>query len=104
MNKREEARREQEPRRHEGREHNESERPPKQHGTGYGRERAVYEAWLARKWQGSVPPTAEAYARALALWRQLPGAVITEPTDLGKLPANHTAPTPADPTPRKERL
>ncbi|MFZ0273701.1 MAG: hypothetical protein WB524_01580 [Acidobacteriaceae bacterium] len=70
----------------------------------------MYEAYLSRKWQGSVPPTAEAYARALALWRQLPGAVITEPTDLGKITKpnpthpGHTTPTSADKTPGKERL
>jgi hypothetical protein len=97
MSKREESRRDRESSPPEGRERDESDRRPKQRGTGYGTERAVYLKYLARKWQGSVPPTAQAYARALQLWRQLPGAVITEPTDLGTLPK---APPPSpEPTP-----
>ncbi len=56
------------------------------HGTGYGTERSAYLDYLARKWQGSGPPTPQAYARAIRLWRQLPGAVMTAPTDLGTLP------------------
>jgi hypothetical protein len=35
------------------------------------------------RWLGSAPPTAEAYARALAQWRQLPGAIGATATDLG---------------------
>jgi len=35
------------------------------------------------RWLGSAPPTAEAYARALAQWRQLPGAIGVAATDLG---------------------
>lgn len=80
MNKREESRRERETRRHEGRDRDEQR--PRQHGTGYGRERAVYLEYIARKWQGSEPPTAEGYARALELWRRLPGATVTAATDL----------------------
>jgi hypothetical protein len=103
MSKREESRRDREPFHPEGRERDESERRPKQRGTGYGTERAVYLKYLARKWQGSVPPSARAYALANRLWRQLPGAVITEPTDLGTIPKS-AAPhpdqtlTPADQT------
>jgi hypothetical protein len=106
MSKREESRRDREPSEREGRERDESERRPKQRGTGYGTERAAYLKYLARKWQGSVPPSAQAYALANRLWRQLPGAVITEPTDLGTLPepaaanphgTHATADTPADP-------
>jgi hypothetical protein len=67
----------------------ERERPPRQHGTGYGREKAVYEEYLARRWQGSDPPTPQAYARALRQWRQLPGAVGTAATDLGAIPESH---------------
>lgn len=64
--------------------HKERHREP--HGTGYGTERSVYLDYLARKWQGSSPPTPQAYARAIQLWRQLPGAIMTAPTDLGKRP------------------
>ena len=91
MSKREESRRDREPSEREGRERDESERRPKQRGTGYGTERAAYLKYLARKWQGSVPPSAQAYALANRLWRQLPGAVITEPTDLGTLPERAAA-------------
>jgi hypothetical protein len=98
MNKREESRRDREPSHPEGRERDESERRPKQRGTGYGTERAVYLKYIARKWQGSVPPSAQAYALANRLWRQLPGAVITEPTDLGAIPKS--APQNPDQTPR----
>jgi hypothetical protein len=48
-----------------------------------GRDREVILAIVARKWLGSAPATAEAYARALAQWRQLPGAITTAATDLG---------------------
>jgi hypothetical protein len=96
MKKREESRRGREPSRPEGRERDESERRPKQRGTGYGTERAVYLKYLARKWQGSVPPSAQAYALALRQWRQLPGAVITEPTDLGTI-AKPSTPNPGQP-------
>ena len=60
---------------------------------GHGRERAVFLDYIARRWQGSAPPTAEAYARALRQWRQLPGSVITAPNDLAEIPK----PTSGDP-------
>lgn len=50
---------------------------------GRGRERQAFLDYLAKKWIGSPPPTAEAYARAESQWRQLPGAVVTLPTDVG---------------------
>lgn len=56
-------------------------------GRGYGLERSGYLEVLARKWRGSEPPTPQAYARAVKQWRQLPGAVVTAPADLGTLPA-----------------
>lgn len=43
------------------------------------------------RWVGSAPPTAQAFARALAQWQRLPGAVGTAATDLG----NAAAPPPA---------
>jgi hypothetical protein len=48
-----------------------------------GRDREVHLAIIAARWVGSIPPTAQAYARALAQWRQLPGALVTAATDLG---------------------
>ena len=53
---------------------------------GRGREREVFLDYVTRRWEGSPPPSAEAYAQAERLWRQLPGAVITLPTDLGGPP------------------
>jgi hypothetical protein len=35
---------------------------------------------LQRRWEGSPPPTAERYARALQQWRALPGAVVSPGT------------------------
>lgn len=55
-------------------------------GTGYGTEQAVYREYLARRWDGSDPPTPQAYSRAAKLWRQLPGAIVTTAADLGSLP------------------
>jgi hypothetical protein len=53
------------------------------HVSRQGRDRAVHLAIVAARWEGSVPPTAQAYSRALAQWRQLPGAIVTAATDLG---------------------
>jgi hypothetical protein len=53
---------------------------------GRGREREIFLDYVTRRWDGSPPPSAEAYAQAERLWRQLPGAVITLPTDLGGPP------------------
>jgi len=64
-----------------GREHHQGP-----HGTGYGTERSVYEEYLARKWEGSEPPSPQAYARAIRLWRQLPGSIMSAPADLGTVP------------------
>jgi hypothetical protein len=68
------------------REDSEERHREKPHGTGHGTERSVYLEHLARKWEGSAPPTPQAYARAIQLWRQLPGSVMAAPTDLGSLP------------------
>jgi len=67
--------------RNEGGEDPRSRRRERPHGRG--REREVFQEYVTRRWAGSPPPTAEAYARAERQWRQLPGAVITLPTDLG---------------------
>lgn len=63
----------------------EDERREHAHGTGYGREQIVYLEYMARRWQGSEPPTPQAYSRALKQLRQLPGSVVTAATDLGTL-------------------
>ena len=79
--KRERERREHRGKRHE-REREESGDDPKRHAS-----------IIARRWEGSNPPTAQAYKRALDAWRKLPGAVVTPPTDLGDVPAG---PSPED--------
>jgi hypothetical protein len=48
-----------------------------------GRDFPVISKIRGDRWLGSTPPTAEAYARALGQWRQLPGAIGTTATDLG---------------------
>jgi hypothetical protein len=70
----------------------EYERREHAHGTGYGREQIVYLEQMARRWQGSEPPSPQAYFRALKQLRQLPGSVVTAATDLGTLPP---APVPS---------
>jgi ABC-type Zn2+ transport system substrate-binding protein/surface adhesin len=39
-------------------------------------------AIIARRWEGSPPPTAERYAHALKQWHALPGAVVWPATDV----------------------
>lgn len=56
-----------------------------------GTERRVHREIVLRWWEGSVPPTAQAYARALKQWRQLPGSIVTAPADLGTLPESPPA-------------
>jgi hypothetical protein len=72
---------------HEGREHKKEEHEhPEGEGRGFGLEQVSYRHILARRWKGSTPPTPQSYARAIKQWRQLPGAVVTTPADLGTLP------------------
>ena len=59
--------------------------PDHPHVSREGRDRAMQLALVAARWEGSAPPTADAYARALAQWRQLPGAIATSATDLGNV-------------------
>lgn len=47
---------------------------------------------LQRRWEGSAPPTAERYARALRQWRALPGAVVSPGTGLTAAPAEEDQP------------
>jgi hypothetical protein len=55
---------------------------------------------LARKWEGSAPPTPQAYARAVQLWRQLPGSIMTAPSDLGTIPEASCGDESKDPSPK----
>jgi hypothetical protein len=55
----------------------------REHSNRRGRDFPVFLKIRGARWRGSEPPTAEAYARALAQWRQLPGAIGVAATDLG---------------------
>jgi hypothetical protein len=59
-----------------------------------GREHAVHEQIINRRLGGGAPATAEAYAKALEEWHQLPGSVVRPPTD--EKPATKTAPEGTD--------
>jgi hypothetical protein len=89
MDKRDRERKEHEKGRREEREderhenHGEHHEP---HGTGYGREQTVYREYMTRRWQGSQPPSPQAYSLAAKQFRQLPGSVVTTAFDLGTLP------------------
>ena len=58
-------------RRHPEHEREESGDDPKRHAS-----------IIERRWQGSPPPTAERYAKALKQWQNLPGAVKGPATDV----------------------
>lgn len=77
--------------RHDEDERDDRERRERPHGTGYGTEQKIYREYLARRWNGSDPPTPEAYSRAAKVWRQLPGSVIATASDLGS-PSPSTPP------------
>lgn len=64
------------------REHERGEREH-EHSNRRGRDFPVFLKVRGARWLGSAPPTAEAYARALAQWRQLPGAIGATAADLG---------------------
>lgn len=53
------------------------------HVTPEGRDHRVHVKVLEDRLRGSVVPTAELYARALAQWNRLPGAIATSAIDLG---------------------
>jgi len=104
MNKRDRQEHEHErERRYEGSNHEPGERRRERepHGTGYGTERRVYDEYLSRKWKGSEPPSPQAYAQAIRLWRQLPGSIMTAPADLGSMPESKPGGAPNEP-PRKD--
>jgi len=52
-------------------------------------------AIIALRWLGSVPPTAELYARARRQWLALPGATLRSAADV-PLPAQPLSAAPAD--------
>ena len=54
-----------------------------EHSDRRGRDFPVFLKVRGARWLGSAPPTAEAYARALAQWRQLPGAIGATAADVG---------------------
>lgn len=62
-----------------------------------GRDYAVIAELRGARWQGTAPPTAQAFARALSQWRRLPGAIATTATDFGN--AATTLPSPPTPSP-----
>jgi hypothetical protein len=55
----------------------------REHSDRRDRDFPVFLRIRGARWLGSMPPSAEAYARALAQWRQLPGAIGVTTTDLG---------------------
>jgi len=63
--------------------HNHDRGERERHPDGENRDFQAFSKVRGARWLGSAPPTAEAYARALALWRRLPGAVGVTTTDLG---------------------
>jgi len=66
----------------------------RRHHDREGKDHPVFVEIIRERWLGSDPPTAQAYARALAQWRQLPGAIATSATDLGDA-ASVAPPAPA---------
>jgi hypothetical protein len=67
------------------------------HPNPRGRDFPAFLKVRTARWIGSAPATAEAYARALAQWRQLPGAISVTTTDLGEAPKR-----PGDEAPAKD--
>ena len=58
-----------------------------------GDDPARHAAIIARRWLGSVAPTAELYARARQQWLALPGATVRPAAEV-QLPARPPAATP----------
>lgn len=63
--------------------HDHDQEREREHSDRRGRDFPVFLKIRGARWLGSAPPTAEAYARALAQWRQLPGAIGVTAADLG---------------------
>jgi hypothetical protein len=62
-----------------------------------GTERRIHVEIVRRWWEGSEPPSPEAYARALKQWRQLPGSIVTTATDIAAVTAVANASEPKQP-------
>jgi hypothetical protein len=60
---------------------------------GDGDDPARHAAVIARRWLGSVPPSAELYARARQQWLALPGATVRPAAEV-QLPTPPAAATP----------
>jgi len=56
---------------------------PRRHRNG--RDREVIEQINDRRFQGSAPITAAAYSHALEQWHKLQGAIVSPPTDIGRI-------------------
>jgi hypothetical protein len=78
------------------REHGDGDGERGRHGA-LGRDYPVFAKVRGARWQGSAPPTAQAFARALAQWRRLPGAISATAADLGNAATPPPAPGPDDP-------
>jgi hypothetical protein len=66
-----------------GHEHAKPDDDDGRHVTPEGRDHRVHVNVLEHRLRGSVVPTAELYAKALAQWHRLPGAIATSAIDLG---------------------
>jgi hypothetical protein len=83
---------------HENREPKSPEREDGEHPYPHlGTERRAHVAIVRRWWEGSEPPSAQAYARALKQWRQLPGSIVTTATDIAAVTAVINSPDPKQP-------
>lgn len=56
--------------------------PPAYEREESGDDAARHASIIARRWQGSQPPTAQRYAQAVQQWQKMPGAVSRPATDV----------------------
>jgi hypothetical protein len=63
----------------------------------------IHEAYVERRLSGGAPATAEAYARAIRQWHELPGAVGVPPTELTEEDAASAPDEDEDEPPDEER-
>jgi hypothetical protein len=82
--------------------HHERERRSEREREESGDDPRSYEKIIERRWLGSIPPTAELYARALRQWQALPGAVVRSAADVQPNPAPKP-PAGASPAPEEGR-
>jgi hypothetical protein len=55
---------------------------PRREGEDSGDDPKRHATIIERRWQGSPPPSAERYEKALQQWQKLPGAVSSPATDV----------------------